>query len=97
MYLKQISLQNFRNYNKAEFTFSENTTLIIGPNTAGKSNLIEAIFFLASGKSFRIEQDEQLVKFGKEVARIKGKVGDQDLEAVIAQEGVGGRITPFKK
>ena len=97
MYLNSISLQNFRNYKKSNFSFSQNTTLIVGPNTSGKSNLIEAIFFISLGRSFRIEKDEQLVKFGEEVARIKGKVDDKELEVVIAQRGVGGRITPFKK
>lgn len=97
MYLKHLSLQNFRNYSKKDLNFSGNTTLIIGPNTAGKSNLIEAIFFMASGRSFRIEKDEQLIEFGKEFARIKGKVEDRKLEVVIARGGVGGKINSFKK
>lgn len=97
MILSTLYLQNFRNYKKKDFTFSENTTLIVGPNTSGKSNLIEAIFFLASGQSFRVDKDEQLVKFGEGIARLKGKVVDKELEVVIAQGGVGGRITPFKK
>jgi DNA replication and repair protein RecF len=97
MILNNISLQNFRNYSKKEFNFSQDTTLIIGPNTAGKSNLIEAIFFLAKGGSFRIEGDEQLINFGKDIARIKGKVEDNNLEVVIARGGVGGRLRSFKK
>ncbi|OGH51303.1 MAG: hypothetical protein A3H17_03975 [Candidatus Levybacteria bacterium RIFCSPLOWO2_12_FULL_37_14] len=97
MILNSLSLQNFRSYSKADFNFSSATTLIVGPNTAGKSNLIEAIFFLAAGRSFRIDRDDQLVKFGKELARIKGKTEDKNLEAAIAKEGVGGSLRPFKK
>jgi DNA replication and repair protein RecF len=97
MYLKQINLQNFRSYAKEAFNFSQNTTLIIGPNTAGKSNLIEAIFFLVTGHSFRIDKDEELIKFGKEVARIKAKVDEVDLDVVIAKGGVSGYLRPFKK
>ena len=97
MYLKQLNLQNFRNYEKKEFKFGKNTTLIVGPNTTGKSNVIEAIFFMASGRSFRIDRDEQLIKFEQTVARIKGNIEDKKLEVVIAQGGVDGRITPFKK
>ena len=41
MHLKQLTLQNFRNYKKSTFNFSENTTLVVGPNTSGKSNLID--------------------------------------------------------
>jgi len=97
MHLKQLSLQNFRNYKKASFNFSQNTTLIVGPNTSGKSNLIEAICFLSKGGSFRVDQDEQMVRFGEEFARVKGKTQDKELEVVIAQEGVGGKLRPFKK
>jgi DNA replication and repair protein RecF len=97
MYLKQISLQNFRSYLKKDFNFSPNTTLIVGPNTAGKSNLIEAIFFLAKGGSFRIDQDEQLIKFEKDIARIKGKIEEKNLEVIISKGPVGGRLRPFKK
>jgi DNA replication and repair protein RecF len=97
MYLSHLSLQNFRSYKKAEFNFSESTTLVIGPNTAGKSNLIEAIFFLAAGHSFRVDKDEQLVSFDKEIGRIKGKTGEKDLEIVIARGGVGVQARPFKR
>ena len=97
MHLKQLTLQNFRNYKKSTFNFSENTTLVVGPNTSGKSNLIEAIFFLSTGRSFRVESDGQCIKFEKEIARIKGKVEDKELEVVIAQGGVSRKLRPFKK
>ncbi len=97
MYFKQLSLQNFRNYKKSEFNFSKDVTLIIGPNTAGKTNLIEAIFFLAAGRSFRVDKDEQLIKLEKQVARIKSKTEDKELEVVIAGGGAEERQRPFKK
>ena len=97
MILESLSLQNFRSYKKENFSFSKDTTLIVGPNTVGKSNLIEAIFFLAAGRSFRIDKDDQLVKFEKEFGRIKGKVDDKSLEVIIAKGGVGGNTRPFKK
>jgi DNA replication and repair protein RecF len=107
MYLKRISLQNFRSYSKKDFNFSEKITLIVGPNTAGKSNLIEAIYFMAAGRSFRIDRDEQLIKFGKDIARIKAhlrqgsggqtKIEEKDLELMIAGSGVGGNLRSFKK
>jgi len=97
MYFKSIILQNFRNYRKTEFNFSKEITLIIGPNTSGKSNLIEALYFLAKGSSFRIDKDTQLIKFKKEIARVKGKVEDKELEVVIAKEGASEKLRPFKK
>lgn len=83
MFLKHLTLQNFRNYTKSEFNFSKETTLIIGPNTSGKTNLIEAIFLLALGKSFRTSRDIEIIRFGEEVARVSGEV-EEKLEVVIA-------------
>jgi DNA replication and repair protein RecF len=97
MHLSRISLHNFRNYSSKSFDFIEGTNLIIGPNTAGKSNLIEAIFFLVKGGSFRIDKDEQMIKFGKDIARIRGDVDGKCLEAMIARVGVGGAQRPVKK
>lgn len=97
MFLKHLSLQNFRNYSKKDFNFSQNATLIVGPNTSGKSNLIEAIFFIASGHSFRIDRDEQLVKFEENIARIKARAEEKDLEVIIAKGGAGENLRSFKK
>jgi DNA replication and repair protein RecF len=97
MFLKKISLQNFRSYPKKDFSFSQATTLIVGSNTAGKSNLIEAIYFLASGKSFRIDQDGEVIKFGENIARIKGEISEKDLEVMIANGEVSAGSRPFKK
>jgi DNA replication and repair protein RecF len=71
--LKSIFLQNFRSYKKSEFSF-ERTTLVVGPNTSGKSNLVEAIYLLSTGKSFRTDKDAQMLKFSEEVGRVRGAV-----------------------
>lgn len=86
MLLKSLSLQNFRSWEKIEFIFNKDLTFIIGPNTSGKTNLIEALFLLSTGKSFRAENYTQMIGFGKDLARVKGEVGDTELEAVIANE-----------
>jgi len=74
MFLKRLSLQNFRSYSQTQFDFHKGTTLIIGPNTAGKTNLIESIFFLSTGKSFRADKDIEVIGFEKEIARITGLI-----------------------
>lgn len=86
---KSVFLQNFRSYEKSEFSF-ENTTLIVGPNTSGKTNLIEAIFLLSTGKSFRTDKDIQMLKFAKDVGRAKGKIDDDELEVLITNGQVNG-------
>ncbi|MBI3092865.1 MAG: DNA replication and repair protein RecF [Candidatus Levybacteria bacterium] len=84
--LNSIFLQSFRSYSKSEFKFGSGLTFIVGPNTSGKTNLIEAIFLLSTGKSFRAENYTQMISFGKDLARVKGMVGDIDLEVVITNE-----------
>lgn len=96
MYLKHLSLQNFRSFAKSEFEFDKET-LIVGPNTSGKTNIIEAISLLSNGKSFRTDKDIQTLKFGKEIGRLKGQVDGTTLEVVITKGEVGGKITPTKK
>jgi len=94
--LSSISLQNFRSYNKDVFTF-ENTTLIIGPNTSGKTNLIEAIFLLSAGKSFRTDKDFQMITFGNDFGRVKGKTDDLELEVVLTNGQYLGAKSQYKK
>lgn len=83
MTINALSLQHFRSYTQHTFSFHPLLTVIIGPNTVGKSNLIEAMYLLSTGKSFRAEKDIQMVKFGTELGRVKGKIGEDTLEVVI--------------
>lgn len=94
--LKSLTLQNFRSYKKSTFEF-KNSVIIIGPNTAGKSNLIESIFLLSTGKSFRAEKDAQMVKLGNEMGRIKAKTSGVELEAVVTVGEVAGVRTQYKR
>lgn len=97
MILDHLSLQNFRSYQKSDFTFSKDTTVIVGPNTCGKSNIIEAIFLLSTGKSFRTEKDAQMIAFGHDIGRVKGVADDTELEVVLTIGAVLGKQAPFKK
>lgn len=102
MLLNRLLLQNFRSYASADFSFSPDTTFIVGPNTAGKSNILEAISLLSFGKSFRTEQYEQLIKLNQEVGRVKGSikgggVDKKELEVTIAERSITGRNSLVKK
>lgn len=93
MTLSSIALQYFRSYESTVFQFSPLITVIVGPNTAGKSNLMEAIFLLSTGKSFKAEKDTQMISFGKNIGRVKGLVernGDKDSLEVVVAEGERG-------
>lgn len=75
MYLKNLQLTNFRNFVKLDIEFGK-ATLFIGENAQGKSNLLEAIYFLATTKSPRAEKDSLLVKEGEGGCYVEGEVTD---------------------
>lgn len=88
MFLKSIYLQHFRSYSQAKFDFSDTVTVVIGRNTAGKTNLSESISLLLTGKSFRTSTDVHMIAFGEELARVGGIVEDDNkqLLTVISSE-----------
>lgn len=99
MILKKLALQHFRSYPQATYSFSPKTSVIIGPNTAGKSNLLEAIYLLSSGKSFRAERDTQMISFGEKIAHVKAQVGEdkEQLEVIISDRGSEADPKSFSK
>lgn len=80
MFLKKISLKNYRNYESLEFEFKKNKTLFTGKNAQGKTNLLEAVYYLSSLNSNRIKKDEELIKFDNDIAYISALVNKQDID-----------------
>ena len=70
MYCNRIKVQNFRNIERADVTFDEGVNILHGANAQGKTNLLEAIGYAAIGKSFRTTHDEDMIRFGEEMAEI---------------------------
>lgn len=68
MTLTDIRLQNYRSYTDSSFELSEGVNIIVGPNAAGKSNLIEALMLVSNGVAYRRKKD--LINTGSEWARI---------------------------
>lgn len=81
MLLNKLALQNFRNYKKRSFEFSK-INIIIGPNTIGKTNVLEAIYMLSHGKSFRAQFDLDTIKTDDEFARIAGELIDDQKDKI---------------
>ena len=71
MYIKNIKLDNFRNYDFQEIEFGNNINIIYGNNAQGKTNILEAIFLASMGKSFRSKKDTDLIKFSKNESKVK--------------------------
>ncbi len=65
MYLKRLLLRNFRNYLQSEVFFSPSVNFFQGENGQGKTNLLEAIYLVSTGRSFRTHTLSDLVAFGK--------------------------------
>ena len=83
MQLNEIYLRSFRNYEEARVTFEPGVNLIVGDNAQGKTNLLEAIAYLGSGKSFRALKTGEMIRFGADFAEISGNVHAQDREQTL--------------
>lgn len=71
MYIEQLELENFRNYKKINTSFSKNINVIYGENAQGKTNIIEAIFLCAAGRSHRTSRDRELINIDSERFKVK--------------------------
>lgn len=83
--LKHLELTNFRNYEKFLIDFDK-TTIFVGPNGIGKTNIIEAIYLISTGRSWRTNHDNEVVNWAAEVARLESDIANEErfrLEMVI--------------
>ena len=83
MNLKKLELESFRNYQEAALDFDPGVNLIVGDNAQGKTNLLEAIAYLGSGKSFRAMKTAEMIRFGADFAQIQGHVFSQEREQTL--------------
>jgi DNA replication and repair protein RecF len=90
-----LDLANFRNYAALHFEPPSGVCIFIGHNAQGKSNLLEAISLLATGKSFRAAREADLVRSGtplaRVAARVRTKTGDVQAACIITRVGDGAR------
>ncbi|HEX6328507.1 MAG TPA: DNA replication/repair protein RecF [Jiangellaceae bacterium] len=91
MYVSHLSLADFRSYPTAELPLEPGVTAFVGPNGQGKTNLIEAIAYLASLNSHRVAQDTPLVRLDADRAVVRGNVVSAGRSVLLEVE-----ITPGK-
>ena len=77
MNLQSIQLHNFRNYRELNLDFDPGVNLLVGDNAQGKTNLLESIGYLGSGKSFRTQKNSELVYLGEDFCELKGNIQSQ--------------------
>ena len=71
MYIQELYLNNFRNYENQKIELNKNINVIYGNNAQGKTNIIESIFLCSYGKSFRAKKDKELIRFDNDNANIE--------------------------
>ena len=83
MIIRKIALNGFRNYEFETVEFAPGTNVISGQNAQGKTNLLEAVYMLSCGRSFRTRFDRELVGFGYSGADILADVYSHEREQTI--------------
>ena len=80
MWIKNIKIKNFRNYDQEEINLEKNINIFYGKNAQGKTNIIEAIFLCSLGKSFRAKKDNEMIKLNEKnaIVEIEYEKSDRD-------------------
>ena len=93
MPVRTLTLDGFRSYEHLELAFGDGPHVIVGRNAAGKTNLVEALVVLSSGRSHRSSSDAELVRWGADFARTAARVEaagrSEELEVVVHAVGAG--------
>lgn len=100
MRLLHLSLHNFRNLTSVELSPSEHATIAVGQNGQGKTNLLEALYFLATLKPLRAGRLVELVRFGEKRAEVKGRFllkGAEREISVVIEDGTRQAFVDGKK
>ncbi len=90
MIVRKIALNGWRNYEFAAAEFSPGTNVITGENAQGKTNLLEAVYLLTGGKSFRTRFDKELIGFGYTSAEVLADVfafGREQTVRIVLRQG----------
>ena len=74
MRVETLTLRSFRNYTEAAAKFNPGINVISGRNAQGKTNLLEAVFLLAAGRSFRTRYDREMIGFDRDMAEVEAAV-----------------------
>lgn len=101
MYIKQLELTNYRNYDKLNLSFSPKINVFIGENAQGKTNVMEAIYVLSMAKSHRTSNDRELIRWEQEYGKIEGdihrKYGKLPLELIISKKGKKAKVNHLEQ
>ena len=91
MVVNNLFLEGFRNYKTLDASFDREVNVITGDNAQGKTNLVEAVYFLAAGKSFRARFDRETINFDGDFAKITADILSENREQSIEIEIYRGK------
>jgi len=91
MYIKRLSLKNFRNYEQLDIDFNNKTNILIGMNAQGKTNILESLYILGLTKSHKVNKDREVIKNNANYAKINSLINfnkkDIELDIIISKLG----------
>lgn len=80
MFFEEVYLKNFRNYEEEKIIFHNKINIFLGENAQGKTNILESLFIMGLGKSFRTNKDSEMIGFDKDFCYIKTILCDEEEE-----------------
>lgn len=94
MKIRRLQMKGFRNYGECDIELSPDVTLLSGSNAQGKTNLLEGMYALSAGTSFRTSKDSEMVKWGDEAAWIKGHISGShsDFTLTLSVSAIGRKL-----
>jgi len=104
MFIEALSLNNYRNYTSADIHFSKGINILYGDNAQGKTNILEAIYMLATTKSHRGNKDKEIIRFDCDESHIKAEINKLDIKHRVdmhlrknKNKGVAIDMVPIRK
>lgn len=97
MKINTLKLINFRNYKKLEINFNDKWNILVGENGAGKTNILEALYYSITTKSFRTTKIDNLVKYGEKNFYLNVEFKDNDIEILSSIENFYQKSETYKK
>ena len=95
MFIKNLGFENYRNLKNSSLSPSENINIIYGSNAQGKTNLIECMWLLTGGRSFRGAKDRELIAFDQKFSRVKADFFSTNREQTVEILIQNNKRTPF--
>lgn len=101
MWISSIALSHYRNYDDITLDFSPNLNVFLGQNAQGKTNMLEAIYFLSLTRSHRTRTDKDLIQFSHQTLKVSGQLnrtnGHLPVEIVLSDKGRVTKVNHLKQ